>query len=123
MKTEDFIVEYENALKTQDWKNVEPLIHNNASVTFSNGVVHMGKSEIKIAFEKNFSLIKNEEYVISNVKWLLKNQSTAVYLFEFSWKGIVNDKPTEGNGLGTSVIINEVGKWILLTEHLGKKYN
>lgn len=100
---------------------MEPLLHNDASITFSNGDVHMGKSEIKIAFAKNFLLIKNEEYLISNVKWLLKNESTAVYLFEFSWKGLVNGKLTGGNGLGTSVIINESGKWVLLTEHLGKK--
>jgi len=123
MKTEDFIKQYQKALKTQEWKNVKHLIHNDASVTFSNGIVHSGKSEIKNAFEKNFSLIKNEEYLINNVKWLLKSKSIAVYLFEFSWSGILNGKLTSGNGLGTSVIINESGKWILLTEHLGKKYN
>jgi len=123
MKPEDFIEQYSDALKTQDWKIVESLIHNDASVTFSNGVVHIGKPKIKIAFEKNFSVIKNEVYLISKVKWLLKNESTAVYLFDFYWKGIVNNKQAAGNGIGTVVLIKESGKWKLLTEHLGKKFS
>lgn len=123
MKPEDFIKNYEVALASQNWNNVESLIHENACVTFSNGVVHEGKAKVKIAFEKNFSLIKNEAYRIKNVRWLLKKESTAVYLFDFSWKGIINNKLVQGNGIGTSVLIQEKEKWILLTEHLGKKHN
>jgi len=61
--------------------------------------------------------------LISKVKWLLKNESTAVYLFDFYWKGIVNNKQAAGNGIGTVVLIKESGKWKLLTEHLGKKFS
>jgi len=121
MKAEDFIRDYESALATQDWRNVEPLIAENASVTFSNGTVHVGKTSVKVAFERNFELIKSEAYKIENVRWLFKNESTAVYLFDFSWKGTMNGKPVGGNGIGTSVLIREVEKWILLTEHLGKR--
>jgi len=121
MQAEDFIKNYENALATQNWKNVQPLIHKDASVTFSTGTVHEGKAAVKIAFERNFQLIKNEAYRIENVRWLLKSESTAVYLFDFYWKGIINNQSVEGSGIGTSVLIREAGKWVLLTEHLGRK--
>lgn len=121
MRPEDFIKEYEAALKTQDWKNVDPLFHDNACVTFSNGAIHMGKSKVRIAFENNFSMIKSEEYSIQNVRWVLKNESMAAFVFEFYWQGIINKNLTKGNGIGTIVLINENGKWILLTENLSKK--
>lgn len=119
MKPEEFINQYEKGLKTQDWNNIESLIHKKACVTFSNGSVHKGKPQVKKAFERNFSLIKDENYSIENVTWVIKNQSMAVYLFDFAWNGIVDNTPTEGSGRGTAVLVNENEKWMLLTEHLG----
>ena len=121
MQPEEFIRAYEKALATQDWSRVEPLVHADACVTFSNGTVHKGKSEIQKAFEKNFSLIKDETYSIANVHWVLKNAGAAVYLFEFNWSGLINGQPAKGSGRGTSVLINEGGEWQLLIEHLGPK--
>lgn len=121
MKPEDFITQYEIALRTQDWKNVSPLIHDDACVTFSSGALHKGKSAIQTAFEYNFSIIKSEHYSIENVHWLKKGESTAVYLFEFFWKGIINGNLVEGNGIGTSVLVCENEHWLLLTENLSKK--
>lgn len=72
MTPEDFIPTYEKALATQDWKNVGPLIANEASVTFSDGVVHKGKDNVQSAFEKNFATIKSEHYKISNLHWVKK---------------------------------------------------
>ncbi len=120
MKPEDFIKAYETALATQDWKAVEPLIAEEASVTFSSGVVNKGKQAIKAAFEHNFATIKGETYQISQVQWLRKEEQFAVYLFNFTWSGYINGQLLGGSGIGTSVIINEDGKWQLLTEHLGK---
>lgn len=121
MNPEDFIRAYEHALATQDWSNVDPLVNDDACVTFSNGAVHKGKSAVKIAFEKNFSSIKDETYTITNVHWVMKGDITAVYLFDFNWSGIINDKPASGAGRGTSVLINKDGEWKLLVEHLGPK--
>ena len=121
MEPEKFIRDYEQALATQDWSQVEPLVHSDACVTFSNGTVHKGKSEVQKAFETNFSLIKDEQYSISNVHWVMKDLETAVYLFEFNWSGIINEKPARGSGLGTSVLIKEADRWLLLVEHLGPK--
>jgi len=121
MIPEEFIKAYESALATQDWNSLDKLISDQIAVTFSDGTVHVGKDEVQIAFEKNFASIKSEKYTIQNVKWLRKEEPFAVYLFEFYWTGIVNGKSVSGNGIGTSVIVNEEGRWKLLTEHLGKK--
>jgi hypothetical protein len=56
MQPEDFIHAYKRALATQDWNRVEPLIHADACVTFSDGTVHRGKVAVQKAFEHNFSL-------------------------------------------------------------------
>ena len=121
MIPEEFIQAYEQALASQDWSRVDPLVHEDICVTFSNGSVHKGKPEVKTAFEKNFSSIKDETYAITDVHWVMKNDTAAVYIFDFHWSGIINDKPASGSGRGTSVLVNEQGKWQLLTEHLGSK--
>jgi len=106
-------------LATQDWKIVAPLIANAACVTFFSGIVHQGKSNVQSAFEHNFKLIKSEKYTIKNVRWVSKNDAFAVYFFEYHWVGLINDKLLSVTGIGTAVIVNENGKWKLLTEHLG----
>lgn len=121
MSPEYFIQAYERALATQDWMNVDPLVHENACVTFSNGTVHKGKPAVRKAFEGNFSIIKDEEYSISNVHWVSLGSEMAVYLFEFNWSGLINDQPASGSGRGTSVLIKENDTWQLLVEHLGSK--
>src|ERR1700679_2429521 len=67
MTVEDFIHAYEEALASQQWALVEPLIHENACVTFSDGTVHVGKTAVRNAYEANFSMIQDEDYRISNV--------------------------------------------------------
>lgn len=121
MSPEEFIRAYEQTLATQNWMNVNLLVHNNACVTFSNGTVHKGKPEVRTAFEMNFSLIKDEEYSISDMHWVMIGSEMAVYLFDFSWSGIINDQQASGSGRGTSVLIRENDKWQLLVEHLGPK--
>ena len=119
MNPEDFIQAYEQALRTQDWKQVEPLVHSDVCVTFSNGSVHKGKDEVGRAFTRNFSLITDEVYSISNVHWVHKDNNTAVYLFDFHWTGIINDRQASGSGRGTSILVKENEQWKLLVEHLG----
>ena len=120
MTPEDFIKEYEQALKSQDWRQVDPLFHEKACVTFSSGTLHEGKPQVKVAFKKNFAAIKSEEYQMSNVRWILKKESMAAYLFDYHWEGIINGKRMKGNGIGSSVLIRENERWILLTENLYK---
>lgn len=121
MKPEDFVAEYERALATQDWSAVAPLIHPQACVTFSSGAVHIGKDAVGAAYAKNFALIQDEAYGISNVLWVWRDDVFAVYLFDFSWSGLIEGKPASGSGRGTAVIVREDGAWKLLAEHLGPK--
>jgi ketosteroid isomerase-like protein len=119
-RPDDFISLYERALATQDWAVVDPLIHDDACVTFSTGIVHIGKPAIQIAFERNFSEIEDEEYRISNVHWVQRGEDIAVYLFDFNWTGRVNGQTAGGSGRGTCVLSREDGSgWRLLVEHLG----
>ena len=121
MEPEEFIHSYATALGTQDWSHVDPLVHKDACVTFSNGTVHKGKLQVQKAFETNFSLIKDEQYFISDVHWVMKSPEMTVYLFEFNWRGIINEKPASGSGRVTSVLIKEADRWLLVVEHLGPK--
>jgi ketosteroid isomerase-like protein len=119
MNPEQFISAYSSALSTQQWKNVEPLIHIDACVTFSNGTVHKGIAEIKQAYERNFTVIKNEDYTVSNIHWIKKSDELAIYLFDFNWTGYIDGKSVSGKGRGTAVIIYDGKHWKILTEHLG----
>ena len=121
MNPEKFVEKYEAALATQDWQQVAPLVHPEACVTFSSGSVHIGKTAVRQAFERNFALIQDETYAIENVHWVKKDGDTAVYLFTFHWSGIINGEPASGAGTGSSVLINSEDGWQLLIEHLGPK--
>ena len=46
MTAEEFVNLYEEALATGRWTSVEPLIHEDASVTFSTGAIHKGKAAV-----------------------------------------------------------------------------
>ncbi|MBD3649617.1 MAG: nuclear transport factor 2 family protein [Pseudomonadales bacterium] len=121
MKCRDFIPAYERALATQKWSEVAPLVSENACVTFSSGTVHKGKDAVRRAFEQNFQAIEDESYKISNVHWVLEEESHAAYIFEFDWAGLIDGKPARGGGTGTCVLAKEGDQWRLLVEHLGPR--
>jgi predicted ester cyclase len=120
MTPEDFVQAYKAALATQQWANVAPLLHSNATVVFSNGEVLQGISAIRVAYERNFSLIKNEDYHMFNLNWGLKNETIAEYSFDFSWRGTINGEPASGAGKGAAKLLCEEGKWKLIKEQLTK---
>lgn len=117
---DDFIPLYERALASQRWHAVDPLVHNDACVTFSNGTVHVGKAAVQGAFERNFAAIADEEYRISNVRWVHRGPEIAVYLFDFNWSGRIEGRPASGSGRGTSALHRDDAGWRLLAEHLGQ---
>lgn len=119
MSPQEFVKAYEMALGAQDWDTVSPLIHINASVVFSNGARHNGKSEIGAAYQRNFDAIKSEEYSMTNLHWLSVTTEMAAYMFDFHWTGVISGKTASGSGRGTAVLKLEGGKWQLIAEHLG----
>jgi ketosteroid isomerase-like protein len=118
MTAEDFIHAYEEALASQQWALVEPLVHENACVTFSNGAVHIGKTAVRNAYEANFSVIQDEDYRISNVHWVRHGEDVSVYVFDFAWSGRIDGRDAKGAGRGTSVLVRHGSDWQLLAEHL-----
>ena len=115
---DEFIPLYEHSLASQHWHAVDPLVHDDACVTFSNGTVHVGKAAVQRAFEGNFAAIADEEYRISNIRWVHRGSEIAVYLFDFNWSGRVGGRPAGGSGRGTSVLHRDDDGWRLLVEHL-----
>lgn len=120
MTVEQFVIDYKTALASQQWHEVEPLMHPHVCVTFSNGEVHKGIAQVKQAYEFNFAAIKNEDYQVTDIHWVLNATDTAVYLFNFSWQGIINNQSASGSGHGTAVLILHNGSWKLIAEHLGR---
>lgn len=118
MTPDDFVQAYAEALTSQNWRNVEPLLHEKICVTFSTGTFK-GKPEVRKAFERNFSAIKDEQYSISDLYWIYRSNDTAVCIYDFSWKGFINGQSRSGGGRGTSVLLNVDIQWRLITEHLG----
>jgi ketosteroid isomerase-like protein len=98
---------------------VDPLVHDDACVTFSTGTVHFGKAAIQKAFEQNFEAIADEEYRISNVRWVRRGTDIAIYIFDFHWTGKIRGRSASGSGRGTCVLQRDVDGWRLLVEHLG----
>jgi ketosteroid isomerase-like protein len=119
MTAADLLRAYESALATQDWKQVEPLIHADACVTFSDGRHFRGRDAVREAFERNFSLIEDERYEIRDVHWIARDSSHAACTYEYHWSGLIGGKPARGAGRGTSVLTNDDGTWLVLAEHLG----
>lgn len=115
---EEFLVAYEAALASQEWKQVAPLIHERCTAVFTEKTF-MGKSEVEQAFRRTFNLIQDETYKISSVQWLDRCEHHAICLYDFAWSGIINGQPASGGGRGTAVLKWENGHWQLLCEHLG----
>ena len=118
MTPQEFLQQYEQALAAQSWPVVAPLFHPDVCVTFNDGT-YKGIAEVQQAFESTFGLIEDEEYRIKDLHWVRQTDDYAVCLYTFHWRGLVGGKPAQGSGRGTSVLVKEDGRWLLLTEHLG----
>lgn len=112
-----FLKEYELATNSHVFDNVRPLIAEDAVYWFSDGS-HIGIKQIEAAFTETFNKIQDEKYEIKNVKWISLENTSAVCIYNFSWKGVVDGKPKEGHGRGTNVLSKVNGNWVITHEHL-----
>jgi uncharacterized protein (TIGR02246 family) len=115
----DLMRDYEAALATQDWEQVEPVMHPDVCVTFSNGKHFRGRDEVQRAFTENFALIQDEHYEISDIHWVADDSCHAACTYTYRWSGQIGGKPASGAGRGTCLLKNEGDRWLVLAEHLG----
>lgn len=118
MSPSDFIAAYSAALSSQDWEQVAPLMHPEAFISFSTGGEYRGLGAIGAAYRHNFSVIKNEFYTISDIKWIEATAEKAVYTFAYYWHGQIDGREASGGGTGTAVIGLYDGRWLLTEERL-----
>jgi ketosteroid isomerase-like protein len=118
MNHEALLAEYKNALSTQRWEVVAPLIHEKACFVFTEGT-YVGKAAIEAAVRATFDLIKNENYSIVNLVWVHVSDTYAICTYDFTWSGLISGKQAAGRGRGTTVIVFDQGKWQIIHEHLG----
>ena len=112
--------EYESATRDHDLDRVLECIDDEAIYWFSNQTCHIGKPAVAKAIQANFDAIKAEDYRIVDLQWVLRTDDSAVCLYRFIWSGVIDGKPAQGSGRGTSVLVNRGGQWLVLHEHLSK---
>jgi ketosteroid isomerase-like protein len=112
-----FMTRYERANNSHDITRVAPMIDEGATYWFSDGS-HRGHSEITAAIERTFSTIQDEVYEIKDLDWVVTAPDHAVCRYSFSWTGIVDGRPSSGQGRGTNVIVKRGGSWKMQHEHL-----
>lgn len=118
MTPENLMAEYERRLGTCDFDQVAPLIANDAIFWFTDGT-HRGVGEIRKAFERTWSILKNETYWLDDMQWLAVGDDAAACTYRFNWRAEINGAPAQGNGRGTTVLQRD-GDWRIVHEHLSR---
>lgn len=113
--------EYQRLTNTHRFDEVAPLISTDALYWFSNGTTHEGMDAIRAVFEHNWSLIRNEEYRLEQIRWLAQDERIAVCVYRFRWEGDTAAGRESGSGRGTSVLLKVNGAWQIVHEHLSRE--
>jgi ketosteroid isomerase-like protein len=117
---DDFMEAYESTANSHDLEATLALIDEEAVFLFSDESVHVGKSAIARALQRNFDLIQDETYSIADLTWLVETEEVAVCVYDFSWTGIIHGKPASGSGRGTTVLQRFGRSWKVIHEHLSR---
>ncbi len=110
--------DYIEALATQSWEAAAPFFHERATVIFTEATYY-GKSQVSGAIGKTFSLIRDENFKVSNLNWNLVTRDSASATFEYVWSGTIQGKRFTNPGRATIVWVCEDGHWQIINEHFG----
>lgn len=108
---------YEEAANSGNFERVRPLLSDDAVYWFSDGS-YIGVSSIQRAFERTWDTIKNENYSISELKWLHKAHDCAVCIYNFDSTGTIDGKSMHLRGRGTNILKKFADGWKMIHEHL-----
>jgi len=111
---------YVRASDAHDLDGTARWIANDAVYFFSNESCHVGKAAVRAAIEKNFEAIRDGSYGIEKVRWLVRETSLAVCVYEYRWSGAIRGERMSGGGRGTTVLRHEDGGWRVAHEHLSR---
>ncbi|MCL4351007.1 MAG: nuclear transport factor 2 family protein [Candidatus Thermoplasmatota archaeon] len=114
---EQFMKRYESAANSRNYNLVEEFIGQNAIFWFSDGTF-IGKDKIRKAFENTWEQIKDEKYLLTNLKWIIENNDYAACVYNFRSEGYIDDKLTVAEGRGTTILRLINDGWQILHEHL-----
>jgi ketosteroid isomerase-like protein len=117
---ESFLIAYEKAANSRDFSNVSRLIADDVVFKFTNGTFK-GKDDIQKAFEDTWEKIIDENYKITNVKWVKKSYWNSVCEYEFKSDGLVNGVPQVYSGKGRNELKRIKGNWRIVNEKLTKQ--
>jgi len=120
MTPAEFLREYETSGRTGGVERTLRMIDEDAVYWFSDGTSHVGKSAVERAIRRNFDLIKDETYRISDVVWVAQASDFAACIYRFDWSGVIQGAPASGSGRGTSVLARRGDGWVVVHEHLSK---
>jgi ketosteroid isomerase-like protein len=118
MNHKTLLAEYKDALATQRWEVVAPLIHEDACFIFSEGT-YFGKAAIEASVRATFDLMESEHYAIKDVVWTYVHDDSAACTYGFEWSGLIKGQPASGTGRGTTVVVRGGDRWQIIHEHLG----
>ncbi len=115
-----FMTAYEQALSTESFDNVAPLVHPDAVFRFSEGDF-VGHADIKGAMEKTWGLdVEAVEFFLTDIDVNHTDDSSALVTFNWNWKGQSADGPFHVIGRGTSLVVKHEGTLKLKLEHLSR---
>lgn len=117
MTPEQLMAQYGARLEEQDAARVSDLLSSEAVFWFNDGSFE-GVEAIVEAMNRTWETIRDERYWIENLRWISKGPSSAVCIYEFHWKGLIDGQEQEGWGRGTNVLNKISGSWKIVHEHL-----
>jgi ketosteroid isomerase-like protein len=120
MTPAEFLREYETSGRVGGVEHTLRLIDDNATYWFSDGTSHVGKAAIERAIRRNFDLIQDETYRISNVVWVAQSADIAACTYRFDWSGVLHGASATGSGRGTAILARRGDSWAIVHEHLSK---
>jgi len=85
LELDSFMKQYEIAMNSHIFSNVQPLLCNDCVFYFSDGTF-TGIHEAQNAFEKTRNTIQEELYSIHNVQWITVNDNACVCIYQFERK-------------------------------------
>lgn len=110
--------DYIEALATQNWQAAAPFFHEQATVIFTEATYH-GKQQVSGAMCKTFSIIRDESFKVTNLKWNIVTADFASGTFEYVWSGTIQGKLFSSPGRATIAWVCENGHWQIINEHFG----